>query len=450
MKTYSVIKFLNLFIFIAILSCHHKNDTNPTIFETTKFSKKSILEDLDQYVDFIEQTHPRLTYTADTQHLDLAIHNIREKITDSMAANEVWDLFASLNPILNDAHIGLIGPEKMYQEYLSNGGSELPFSVKIKAGDLYLDKAISIDGLSFGNYKVLSINGMASKDILARLLPKMRGESKSLRELILSRRFPIFYTMYYGDFEIHELELIDEKQIKHQISIKSNSIWNEGSDGPIEEYYSYEMINDSVAYLKITSFEIEHKDVFKSFLEDSFSKIHSNHISNLILDIGENGGGARDLSDLLLDYLTTERYTATSKVEARVTEENKKMIPGAKVGDVVTVPFPNWVQPKNEVTPFKGNVYVLVSEQSYSQAIVFATIVQDFNLAQIVGEETAGKANQTGQVQKINLDHTGFTAYCPIYIFHRAKVIDGNRGVIPDIEVPYSIAKETALSYIRY
>lgn len=448
MKTKSILKFLRLLIFVVIFSCNQKEETNPTIFETTKFSKKSVLEDLDQYVDFIKQTHPRITFTADTQLLDITINDIRKKITDSMPANKVWDLFASLNPIFNDAHVGLIGPEKMYQEYLSNSGSELPFSVNIKAGEMYLDQAISLDGRSLVNKKVISINGIASAEILKTLLPKMRGESESLRELILSRRFPIFYTMYYGVFKRYELELMDKNQDTFQISIASNGIGNENALGLIEENYSYEKINDSVAYLKIMSFEIEHKDTFKSFLEDSFSKIHSNNIHNLILDIGENGGGARDLSDLLLDHLTTERYTATSKVEARVTEENKKMIPGANIGDVVAVPFPSWVQPKNEVTVFKGNVYVLVSEQSYSQAIVFATIVQDFNLGRIVGEETAGKANQTGQVQKINLDHTGFTAYCPIYIFHRAKVIDGNRGLIPDIEVPYSMAKETALSQL--
>ena len=449
MKTQSVIKFLSLCIFTWILlSCEQKAEKDPTIFDAMKFSKKSILEDLDQYVEFIEQTHPRIAYTTDTKNLDAAVLVIRKKITDSMPANEVWDLFASLNPIFNDAHIGLIGPETMYQEYLSQGGTKLPFSIKVKAGEIYIDQVSSPDGFKYKNYRILSINGMDSSDILLSLLPKMRGESNSLRELILSRRFPVFYTMYYGEHKKHELELMDEQQDKVHITINSNNLEDTGSQGPKEEHYDYEKINDSVAYLKIASFEVENKDVFKLFLDDSFNDIHSNRISNLILDIGENGGGARDLSDLLLDYLTSEKYTGTSKVEARVTEENKSMIPGAKVRDVVTVPYPNWVQPKNEVPVFKGDVYVLVSEKSYSQAIVFATIVQDFNLGKIVGEETAGKANQTGQVQKINLEHTGFTVYCPIYIFHRAKVIDGKRGVVPDIKVPYPKAKKTTLSLI--
>ena len=448
MKTQSIIKFLSLFIIALIISCEQKEEKNHTIFDTKKFSKKSITEDLDQYVNFIKQTHPRIAYTADTQLLATTVLDIRKKIKDSMQANEVWDLFASLNPIFNDAHIGLIGPETMYQEYLSQGGTKLPFSIKVKAGEIYIDQVSALDGFKYRNYRILSINGLDSSDILSSLLPKMRGESNSLWELILSRRFPVFYTMYYGEHKTHELELMDEQQDIVHITINSNNLEDTGSQGPKEEHYDYEKINDSIAYLKIASFEVENKDIFKLFLDDSFNDIHSNRISNLILDIGENGGGARDLSDLLLDYLTTVRYTPTSKVEARVTDENKSMIPGAVVGDVVTVPYPTWVQPKNEVPVFNGDVYVLVSEESYSQAIVFATIVQDFNLGKIVGEETAGKANQTGQVQRISLDHTGFTVYCPIYIFHRAKVVDGNRGIIPDIEVPYSEAKEKTMSLI--
>lgn len=447
MKIPSAIKIFSILIFTSFLGCAQKQNKNLTIFQTTKFSKEDILNDLEQYVDFIRQTHPRITYTVNPQSLDTALMGIRKKITDSMPANKVWDLFASLNPIFNDAHIGIIGPENMYQEYRSSGGANFPYSVKIKQGELYIDWISTPNRGSIENYKILSINGVESLEILSTLLPKMRGESQSLQELILSRRFPIFYTMHYGEFKRHELELMDEQQQQVRVVIDSNDTGEAGTqDQKKEEYYHFEKINDSVVYLKIASFEIENKSTFALFLDDSFAKIHSSNISHLILDIGENGGGARDLSDLLLDYLTTERYTATSKVEARITEQNKSMIPDATVGDVVTVPFPKWVQPKNEVPVFKGNVYVLVSEQSYSQAIVFATIVQDFDLGKIVGEETAGKANQTGQVQKLSLGHTGFTVYCPIYIFHRAKVFDGTRGVIPDIEVPYSEAKETALS----
>ena len=445
----SVFICVSIFTLISV-SCIQNTEINTTIFNTKKISRVSALEDLDQYINFIKQTHPRIGYTADENHLDSAVKTIRQKITDSLSIQEIWDLFASLNPIFNDAHVGLIAPENVYEEFLSSGGFKMPFSVKINNSFILLNDVNSDLYDKYSDYKILSINDIETKTILSRLLPKMRGESRSLQELILSKRFHIFFTMYYGNFKEYVLELSDVHGNIELITIapKEAGLKDPNLNYNKENYYAFERVSDSIAYLKISSFDIENKDIFEKYLENSFTEILANNIPNLIIDIGENGGGARDLSDLLLNYLTTEKYTPTSKVEARVTNENKKLIPNAELGEVVTVPYPSWVIPENKIKVFNGNVYVLLSEKSYSQAIVFATIVQDFNLGKIVGEETAGKANQTGQVQKTQLNNTGFTVYCPIYIFSRAKVIDESRGVIPDVEIDYSKAKEKVLSIL--
>ncbi|WP_350292552.1 S41 family peptidase [uncultured Croceitalea sp.] len=441
--------FLVTTILMSSLAFSQQVEKKPTIFDIKHVAKENILADLDQFVNFIKETHPRIGYTANNKRLDSVVKALQNTIKDSMPINKVWDVFATLNPFFNDAHVGIIGPNHLYEEYVLGGGSKLPFSVKINDGSIFIDAINLPENTEYSNYKIVSINGVKSSTILEELLPKMRGESRSLQELILSKRFPVFYIMYYGDFKEHTIELADQHENKKRLTINAIDFKGFAANKNKESYYALEMLNDSTAYLKIASFDIENKDVFKMFLEDSFAKIHTQKISNLILDVGENGGGARDLSDLLLDYLTENKYTATSKVEARVTSENQSLIPNAKIGDVVTVPFPNWVTPNNEVTVFKGNVYALVSKQSYSQAIVFTTIIQDFNLAKIIGEETAGKANQTGQVQNIQLNYTGFTVYCPIYIFSRAKVVDESRGVIPDVEVTYTKALEKTLSLIN-
>jgi len=450
MKVQLSFKFICISIFALIsISCNQKTEKNSTLFNTKKISKTSTLADLDQFVNFIKETHPRIGYTTDERSLDSAVESIQQKIKDSMSVNEVWDLFATLNPIFNDAHVGLIAPENIYQEYLSSGGFKTPFSIKIKNSSIFLKNTNSDVYNKYRGHKIVSINGIKATAILEQLLPKMRGESRSLQELILSKRFHIFFTLYYGDFKEHVIELINEQDNIQLITIESKEFQDSNVKNNKENYYDFEKVNDSIAYLKISSFDIENKDAFEKYLENTFTEVFANDISNLIIDIGENGGGARDLSDLLLDYLTVNKYTATSKIEARVTKDNKSLIPNSQLGDVVTVPYPNWVIPKNETNVFNGDVYVLVSEQSYSQAIVFAAIIQDFNLGKIVGKETAGKANQTGQVQKQQLNHTGFTVYCPIYIFSRVKVIDESRGIIPDVEVNYSMAKEKVLSLIN-
>ena len=75
---------------------------------------------------------------------------------------------------------------------------------------------------------------------------------------------------------------------------------------------------------------------------------------------------------------------------------------------------------------------ILVGPNTYSQAIVFAVTAQDFNIAIIAGSTTEGPANQSGQVQRFALKHTGLVAQAPIYLFTRASGKLGNKGLLAD------------------
>ena len=61
--------------------------------------------------------------------------------------------------------------------------------------------------------------------------------------------------------------------------------------------------------------------------------------------------------------------------------------------------------------------------------------MQDHDVATLVGEQTEGPANQSGQVQRKILSATGFEALSPIYIFTRANGEKGTAPLYPDIEI---------------
>ena len=79
---------------------------------------------------------------------------------------------------------------------------------------------------------------------------------------------------------------------------------------------------------------------------------------------------------------------------------------------------------------------MLVSEKTYSQAIVFAVTIQDYDIGTIVGETTGGHANQTGQVQMRALKNTGLVVACPIYIIYRPSGDEKAGGLQPDLSIP--------------
>ncbi|MEO1241839.1 MAG: S41 family peptidase [Pseudomonadota bacterium] len=405
----------------------------PIALDEERFTKAEITEDFDAFIEFVKTTHPDLGYSADLAALDAATEQIRENLHENATIREAWMLMALVNPVFGDAHIGLRRPVEALAAYEAEGGALFPAPVVFDSeGRLRIAPSVSQDLGFVAGDEILSINGVLSTDIITTLTPRMRGESEALRKLILELYFPQYFWIAYGGFEDYAVRVRRGGRIKVvQPEFHASGEHNDG-----DEMFSYETLDANTGYLNVKTFNIEYKDQFAEFISDAFVEIQNAGVKNLVIDLRENGGGAHDVSDLLMSYLTEDAYSPISRVTARITEENVNRIPGAKLGDVVTVPFQLPVTPpKDNPLRFMGNVYAMVGALTYSQAIAFASTLQDFEIAVIAGEETEGPANQTGQVQIQVLPNTGIQALAPIYIFTRANGDTSRRGVIPDIVI---------------
>lgn len=405
----------------------------PIALDEKRYTKAGITEDFDAFIEFVKTTHPDLEYSTDLSALDTASSRIRADLRDDITLREAWMSMALVNPVFGDAHIGLRRPVEALAAYEAESGALFPAPVVFDSeGRLLIAPSVSQDLGFVAGDEILSINGVLSADIITTLMPRMRGESEALRKLILELYFPQYFWIAYGGFEDYAVRVRRDGRIKF-VQPKLHAS-DEHSDG--DELFSYETLDAETGYLNIKTFNIEYKDQFAEFISEAFVEIQNADVKNLVIDLRENGGGAHDVSDLLMSYLTEDSYSPISRITARITEENVNRIPGAKLGDVVTVPFQLPVTPeKDNPLRFTGNVYALVGALTYSQAIAFASTLQDFEIAVIAGEETEGPANQTGQVQIQALPNTGIQALAPIYIFTRANGDTSRRGVIPDIVI---------------
>ncbi|MHA7871410.1 MAG: S41 family peptidase, partial [Hyphococcus sp.] len=264
---------------------------------------------------------------------------------------------------------------------------------------------------------IIAINGVSTKDAVAHLLKRMRGETPELGRLVLQRYFPIFFWAEHGGFDAYVVRLEKENG-----RILTTRLAVEDAYAPADNDFTYRALDDGVGYLKIDTFNIQQLDAFERFLESTFAKISASAIDKLIIDIRDNGGGANDLSDLLLYYLTDQAYSYISSVKARITEQNIELVPveGVAPGMVLDLPLQLPQTPPADLAHrFSGDVYVLTGPMTYSAAIVFATAVQDYNLGKIAGTAPVGPANQTGQVQLFVMPNTKIEALSPLYIFRR-------------------------------
>jgi C-terminal processing protease CtpA/Prc len=351
-----------------------------------------------------------------------------------MTTRQAWFLLAELNPVFRDAHTGLQYPTAEFDSYRQGGGAIFPLPV-------YVDDEGILRFAAGSNYppqvrphdEIVSINGTSSQRILSHAMPRMRGETETVRRLVFEYNFAAYLWSLYGSQESHVV-------VKRDLSGRSQEVvLPQSSESPRSlrdlNAFHYEQVRTDVGYMEIRSFDHALKQDFDRFLTRTFAAIRASGVRKLIIDIRRNPGGAHELSDALLGYLSDKPLRGASSLIARVHESNRDIAPEASVGDVVTVPFEEWLAPLDREYRFDGETYLLIGRRTYSQAIVFATTFQDFNLGKVAGVGTDGWANQTGQVQMTRLTNTGLFAAAPLYIIIRPSGDKTRDGVRPDIPI---------------
>ncbi|MEM9285370.1 MAG: S41 family peptidase [Pseudomonadota bacterium] len=395
------------------------------------YERAVIEDDLNAFLDQVKATHPDLSYSADLDAVAAKREEIAAALPETMDAREAWMAMAQLNPLFADAHVGLRRPLDLIAAQADASGAELmTLPVRVTADDRIEVAATSerLPGVEDGA-TIVAINGIATETILADLMPRMRGESELLRALILALRFDAFFWTAYGAFEGYEITVDGEDG-------RATHTLLPGTAEPANAPYDVRQLTPRIAYLDVPSFDIAREEEFAEFLPGAFEAIHDAGATTLIVDIRENTGGATELSDRLMAFLTDEPYTATSKIKARVTEANQGLLPGVPLGAVLDVPFADAVTPPNDLEHrFTGETVIFIGPLSYSQSIVFTATAIDAEVATIAGQPTEGPANQTAQVQTLPLPNTEFQALAPLYIITRSSGEEGREVITPDIPI---------------
>ncbi|MEO1487929.1 MAG: S41 family peptidase [Pseudomonadota bacterium] len=317
---------------------------------------------------------------------------------------------ARFNPMFNDAHVGLLIPARP-QEHAD------AVAITIQPMPDALEVYSTADpSRQFG--RVHSLNSMPWEDYLVRALPLIRGENDALRKGILGLRFAELAPFILPKGELRSITIKTEEGAILEMPVASERL-NFVPLAPSDFGLS---IDQGIATLTIPTFERAREEELGGFLKSAFARIADEGAESLVIDLRANGGGAHELSDRLMAYLTDRPFVATSAITARITPENQALVPQASLGDVLTLPFAEEVIPQTELPDrFRGDVTILLGPQTYSQAIVFAATAQDTGIARLTGQAHRAPANQTGQVQTHTLANTGFTVRAPIYIIYRGS-----------------------------
>jgi hypothetical protein len=223
---------------------------------------------------------------------------------------------------------------------------------------------------------------------------------------------------------------------------------------PADKEVTLKMLSDSVAYVGISTFSMN--DIEFDELTDFMKSISNASCPYLIVDVRSNPGGnsTKFFSYLAQKPFKTLEYNKVNK------QNNYEYLRYSLNYIPEIVSFPDFVpvegkfgfyQFNNELTypdtfvNYKGRVYLLTNERSYSASSDLAALIMKNKRGAIVGRETGSGYYQMNALQysQLRLPNSWIVVRYPLQkIVFESQLnerIPWGRGVLPDFPVPFTL-----------
>ena len=343
------------------------------------------------------------------------LSSIRSSFTESSQADltneEVEEKLTEIEALMNAYYLEEIDPERV-EDYLYKG-------VVAGLGDLYAayytkEEYQSMLESSNGSYCGIGVE--MSQDMTTGIITVMRVfEGSPAMEAGLCPG-DILYMVEGREVTGEDLNKV-VSQIKGAEYTKAQiTVLREGEEDYLEleverrtievPSIAFEMLEDKVGYIAITSFD----EVTAGQFAEALEELEEQEMESLVVDLRNNGGGLVSSVCDILDQLLPEGLIVYTEDKYGVREE--EVSDGAHYFDKPLV--------------------VLVNEYSASASEIFAGAIKDYEIGTLVGTKTFGK----GIVQKIYPLHDGTAVKLTVSKYYTPK---GNNihgiGIEPDVKV---------------
>jgi Peptidase family S41 len=431
---------------IAVMSCLLAFAPAPaqTAPSEPLYSPAALQQDFRFLREEVDRIHPEPGLFSSRETLRKAYGEVDERLRQGLTRDQAWRVFATLNPVFADAHMFVVQPDwkALARAHLEAGGALFPYEVQVSAdGGIAIRAELDGSPSPLAGMRIERINGMPASRVARELLALMAGETPALRANLLSRRMWLYYWKTFGAPRRFDL-VVARPGGKAQLRVAGSrtlpaSLDMEGEAG-FGKTFQFELLPGKAALMTINQFAWPDQQAFNAFVRDAFARIRDAKARMLIIDVRENTGGNDEMWKAgLLPYIADKPFRNGSSYV-------KKVIAGRaggaeKVGDVVHGFVDTWTEPDlDNPLHFTGETYVLVGRLTYSSAVLFSNVVQDFGFARLVGAAGYARTRQTGGVQNVVLPNTRLEISIPRFVLDRPSGEREPALVHPDIVLPDS------------
>jgi hypothetical protein len=417
----------------GLIACTSASADGPT------FTGIQLREDLSQLERALHEMPPDLARSADLPALDDAIRALDGRLATMppLDREAVWRLFATLNPLLADGHtfIGFVDWRGDVRAHLAAGGRLFPYEMQVTAECSLRVRAElggRIDELT--DATIRAVNGLPARDLCEQMLGRAHGDTRMFRADLVSRRFWFYYWKMFGAPSAFDIEIAGRDGVLHILgSSQLPRLLADEKD--FERQFRLQFIaGKDAAILTLGSFAWPDKQQFLDFSHDAFSRIHAAHARTLIIDLRDNGGGDDVMwIEGVMPYIATKRYRTASRYRKRVVVADPAK--HETVGEVVDGEIDNWFPPQpNNPLRFRGKLYVAVGAGTFSSAVSFSTVIQDFDFGTLAGVRGRVETKKGGGARPTTLTHCGLIVVTPRFVLTRPSGAREPRLLSPDID----------------
>ncbi len=487
-------RFFKHFLWISTVflgACSSVKDFNYTITEK-KHSVEALKQDVDLSYQILKEGHPGLYWYISKKQLDDKFDSLKKVINEPLTTAQFYQKLSPVIAAIRCGHTSLRYPsivekDKKQQEAIKNKIYPLQqFTYAVVDDKLIVINNKSKDKTIKTGTEILEIDGLAPKEIFNIISTGFSydGYNALSRNKRIERSFPQLYKIYFAEQDSIAVKLkkdstvfstyisfYDKKKEEAlqkkadtakkiaQAPVKKvpNPIKHRGNKVNNEYQLDFKFLDKEkeVAYLKIKSFSVPTAN-FPLFYKQCFDSINLAKTQNLVIDIRNNPGGTLSASLDLFAYLTDKEFVYLDKpINNGRFNANKYGTGFQKLTYYLTgfnddnnlyeddqghfFSFMKGYSPqKAKKDNYKGKVYVLINEFSFSASSLLSANLKAINRATFVGTETGGGANQctAGRIPVVTLKNSklglrfGLNRMAPVY---QQKEV--GRGVFPDVAI---------------
>jgi hypothetical protein len=340
-------------------------ELKPTADLYDLLTRDEAIEDIDYIMERLKGVHPAFIKGV-CENVAEQSRMEKENFPEQVTVLQLWQAAARIMAVLGDSHTSI---GTFYESHYY-----IPDYFKFTDGRLYC-----ITGEFNGN-NVISIGGVRIDDLYRTFISQFPHELEHYAEFW----FPLYCrwqdNLLFMNADVSEQVIIVFDTPDGEVSKEFSFFEWERTDDYDEGFVSYEIDKEnSIGIFTLTRCLLN--DVYRETVRDFFAEVKANQIQTVVIDLRENGGGSRHITNEFIRYLDTGRRVNFGRFYYRygpiVLYDRSPTIKNNKVKDLL----------------FSGDVYVLTSPRTYSAATIFTTVISDNGFGKIVGE-TSGQIPQ--------------------------------------------------------